>query len=51
MLEIVFLIPFLTGAAAFFLPNKLGRGLLVLSGAIHLILSVMVWAGRLSRPC
>ena len=48
MLEIVFLIPFLTGAAAFFLPATIGRGLLVLTGAGHLVLSVMVWAGRLT---
>ena len=47
MLEIVFLIPFFTGVAAFFLPDKIGRCLLVLTGAIHLILSVIVWAGRL----
>ena len=48
MLEIVFLIPFLTGAAAFFLPRAIGRPLLVLTGAIHLILSLIVWAGRLT---
>ena len=48
MLEIVFLIPFLTGTAAFFLPVKIGRCLLVLTGAIHLVLSVMVWAGGLA---
>ena len=48
MLEIVFLIPFLTGTAAFFFPDKIGRILLVLTGAIHLILSVLVWAGQLA---
>jgi hypothetical protein len=42
------LIPFLTGAAAFFFPIKSGESLLVLTGAIHLILSVMVWAGDLA---
>jgi hydrogenase-4 component F len=48
MLEIVFLIPFFTGAAAFIFPNTIGRALLVLTGTIHLILSVMVWVGRLA---
>jgi hydrogenase-4 component F len=48
MLEIVFLIPFLTGAGAFFLPHKIGRLLLVLTGAVHLVLSVTVWAGLLT---
>jgi hydrogenase-4 component F len=48
MLEIVFLIPLFTGAAAFFLPTSIGRPLLVLTGAGHLALSVMVWAGRLT---
>ncbi|MGA6926071.1 MAG: proton-conducting transporter membrane subunit [Desulfosarcina sp.] len=48
MLEIVFLIPLLTGTAAFFLPRHLGRALLVSTGAIHLILSVLVWTGRLA---
>jgi Ni,Fe-hydrogenase III large subunit/NADH:ubiquinone oxidoreductase subunit 2 (subunit N) len=48
MLEIVFLIPFLTGAAAFFLSARIGRCLLVVTGAVHLVLSVMVWAGSLA---
>ena len=48
MLEIVFLVPLLTGAAAFFLPARIGRPLLVLTGAVHLVLSVMVWAGGLT---
>lgn len=48
MLEIVFLIPLLTGTAAFFLPRHVGRALLVSTGAIHLSLSVLVWTGRLA---
>ncbi len=48
MVEIVFLIPLFTGAAAFFLPTLIGRTLLVLTGAVHLALSVMVWAGGLA---
>ena len=48
MLEIVFLIPLLTGAAAFFLPARIGRLLLVITGAVHLALSVTVWAGGLA---
>jgi hydrogenase-4 component F len=46
MLEIVFLIPFVTGAAAFFLPGAIGRVLLVLTGAVHLLFSVFVWTGN-----
>jgi len=46
MLEIVFLLPFLTGIAAFFLPRTIGRALLVLTGGAHLILSIMVWIQR-----
>jgi len=48
MVEIVFLIPFFTGIAAFFLSKTIGRSLLVLTGAIHLVLSVMVWTGKLA---
>ena len=46
MLEIVFLLPFFTGIAAFFLPRSIGRALLVLTGGVHLILSLMVWIQR-----
>ena len=46
MLEIVFILPFLTGIAAFFLPRTIGRALLVLTGGAHLILSIMVWIQR-----
>jgi hydrogenase-4 component F len=46
MVEIVFLIPFLTGTAAFFLPPTIGRGLLVITGGAHLILSTMIWIHR-----
>ena len=40
MVEIVFLIPLLTGVMAFFRPRTAGRPLLVLTGIIHLILSL-----------
>ncbi len=46
MLEIVFLAPFLAGIVAFFLPRNLGRALLVITGAIHLLLSILIWACR-----
>ena len=46
MLEIVFILPFLTGIAAFFLPRNIGRALLVLTGGAHLILSIVVWIQR-----
>jgi hydrogenase-4 component F len=43
MIEIVFLIPLATGALAFFLPRPSGRTLLTLTGAVHLVLSVLLW--------
>src|SRR5210317_1644306 len=43
MVEIVFLAPFITGVIAFFLPRTLGRPLLVFTGALHLLLSVLLW--------
>ena len=46
MVEIIFVIPLLTGVLAFFLPRNIGRSLLVITGAIHLILSGIIWAGK-----
>ena len=46
MVEIVFLAPFLTGIIAFFLPRNFGRPLLVITGAIHLLLSILIWVRR-----
>ena len=46
MVEIVFLVPLFTGIVAFFLPRNLGRPLLVLTGAIHLFLSILLWIQR-----
>ncbi len=46
MVEIVFLLPFVSGAVAFFSPRSLGRALLVLTGCLHLALSLMVWISR-----
>jgi hydrogenase-4 component F len=46
MVEIVFLIPLIAGVIAFFLPRPLGRPLLVLTGVIHLILSLYLWIRR-----
>ena len=43
MVEIVFLLPFITGVAAFFSPRRLGRALLALTGCAHLALSLTVW--------
>nr|MBP9599415.1 hydrogenase [Desulfobacter sp.] len=43
MVEIVFLTPFITGLGTFFLPKIIGRCLLVLTGAAHLTLSLMLW--------
>src|SRR5210317_2326302 len=46
MVEIVFLIPLLTGVVAFILPRTSGRPLLVLTGVVHLILSLYLWIRR-----
>ncbi|MFZ2631027.1 MAG: proton-conducting transporter membrane subunit [Desulfosalsimonadaceae bacterium] len=46
MLEIIFLVPFIAALAVFFLPVKAGRMLLVLTGIIHLFLTVTVWIYR-----
>ena len=46
MVEIVFLIPFIAGALAFFMPIGMGRILLVLVGAVHLALSAFLWISR-----
>ncbi len=46
MVEIVFLAPFLLGILSFFLPKETGRIFLVLTGAIHLFLSVNLWRKR-----
>ncbi|MBW2677975.1 MAG: hydrogenase, partial [Deltaproteobacteria bacterium] len=43
MVELVFLIPFITGVVAFFLPRSIGRPLLVFTGAMHLLLSILLW--------
>jgi len=43
MVEIVFLTPFITGFLAFFMPRTTGRQLLVATGAIHLLLSLIIW--------
>ncbi|MCP4666023.1 MAG: hydrogenase, partial [Deltaproteobacteria bacterium] len=43
MVEIIFVAPFLAGVVAFFLPRNLGRPLLAITGAVHLLLSIMLW--------
>ncbi|MBC2734622.1 MAG: hydrogenase [Desulfobacteraceae bacterium] len=46
MVELVFIAPMLAGIVAFFLPPTAGRPLLVLTGAAHLALSILLWALR-----
>ncbi|MCP4897759.1 MAG: hydrogenase [bacterium] len=46
MVEIVFLIPFVAGVIAFFVPPRTGRLLLVVTGLVHLVLSVLLWIRR-----
>ena len=46
MVELIFLIPFVTGILAFFLPKAVGRWSLIGTGAIHLVLSFILWDTR-----
>jgi hydrogenase-4 component F len=46
MVEILFIAPFIAGIIAFFLPHTAGRPLLVITGALHLFLSVLLWIKR-----
>ncbi len=46
MLEIVFIAPLITGVIAFFLPKTTGRPLLVFTGAVHLLASLLIWIFR-----
>lgn len=48
MLELVFILPIITGIIATFLPVQLGRGILVISALLHLQITVMGWLGKLS---
>lgn len=43
MLELVILIPLLTGIMAIFFPLKMGRAILVISAVLHLQLATMGW--------
>ncbi len=43
MVELVFITPFVTGLLAFVLPKALSRQLLVFTGAVHLVLSLLLW--------
>ena len=47
MLELVFILPILTGIMASFLPVQLGRGVLVVSALLHLQITAMGWFGTL----
>ena len=46
MVELVILLPFATGLMAFFMPRSVGKMLLIITGAVHLALSVAIWATR-----
>lgn len=50
MVEIIILTPFLSGIIAFFASKRAGRALLVMVGALHLILSVLIWIKRPAPP-
>ncbi|HSL41169.1 MAG TPA: proton-conducting transporter membrane subunit [Desulforhopalus sp.] len=47
MLELIFLLPMLVGLLALLLPARVGRGVLVVTATLHLLLSVMIWFGSL----
>ena len=46
MVEILFLIPFIAGIIAFILPQAAGRYLLATTGAVHLLLALLLWSSR-----
>jgi len=46
MVELVFLVPFVAGLLAFFIPPRAGRLLLVATGLAHLVLSALLWVRR-----
>ncbi len=48
MLELIFLLPILTGLTALFLPSNMGRGMLLIAALLHLQLSLMAWFGKLA---
>jgi len=48
MLELIFLLPFAAGIAAFILPTVFGRVLLLATAIGHLTLGVLGWTGRLT---
>ena len=47
MLELIFLLPLLTGLVSLVVPAYLGRGILVVAAILHLQLTVMAWLGKL----
>ncbi len=46
MVELIFLTPFVTGITAFFLSKALGRSILLGTGVIHFVLSLLLWKNR-----
>ena len=47
MLELIFLLPMLTGLVTLVVPAYLGRGVLVVAALLHFQLTVMAWFGKL----
>ncbi|CAG35773.1 proton-conducting transporter transmembrane domain-containing protein [Desulfotalea psychrophila] len=48
MLELIFIIPFVTGISVLILPVQMGRVLLLAVAGLHLVLTAMAWLGALS---
>ncbi|MDA8140793.1 MAG: proton-conducting transporter membrane subunit [Desulfobacteraceae bacterium] len=46
MIELIIIVPLVAGLVAFFLPLTMARPLLVLIGAVHLLLSTLLWLQR-----
>ena len=46
MVEILFIIPFAAGILSFFTAVKAGRNILMLTGVLHFLLTIMLWIKR-----
>lgn len=48
MLEFICILPVISGTVSIFLPYKMGRGILVGTALLHLLLVITAWAGKLT---
>jgi hydrogenase-4 component F len=47
MLELIFLLPMLTGLVTLVIPAYVGRGVLVVTALLHFQLTILIWLGKL----